>query len=378
MDVDALQDEVDEWVREGIITEAQAEAIRSRYEDEAQGRSRAVLALSVVGAALVLAGVTLFLATNWSDLSRPMRATVLIVAPTLAYVAGGFGYRRNAPRIGLALCALGTLLIGPSVFLFDDLFALALADGWLYLAWLTVALPVGHVLGSRTVTGFGLLVLVALFATLTEPADPAAAVGLLGVALFALGHAVSTPTGRGVADDRIAWTYRTGGVAITLATLLVLTTVEWRFARFGVEATATLFASGVGALAGVLWLFSAGRRDHAGWAVSGVLAVSVSVCAATLAPERLPELVGFAGIHAAALGGLVSTGYLGYRMRSRTLADLAALGGLIQTLSFVSATVVDELSGSVALVIAGFVLLAVGIGLERGRRSMIARFDASE
>ena len=377
MDVDALQDEVDEWVREGIVTEAQAEAILSRYEDEAKGRPRAVLALSVVGAALVFAGVTLFLATNWNDLARPVRAAVLVAAPAITYIGGWLGYRRNTPRIGLALCALGTLLVGPSVFLFDDLFAFSLADSWLYLTWAAVALPVGRALGSRVVTGLGLLVLVALIVALTEPADPTASVGLLGVGLFALGHAVSVTMNR-TDEDRIAWTYRTGGIAITLATLLVLTTVEWRFASFDVELTATLLATGFGAFAGVLWLFYTDRRDRAGWAVSGVLAVAASISVATLAPETVPELVAFVGVHAAVLVGLVATGYLGYRMRSRALVDLATLGGLIQTLSFISATVVDELSGAVALVVAGCVLLAVGVGLERGRRSMLARFGTPE
>ena len=32
MDPDALRDEVDTWVRDGVITEAQAEAILGRYE----------------------------------------------------------------------------------------------------------------------------------------------------------------------------------------------------------------------------------------------------------------------------------------------------------------------------------------------------------
>jgi uncharacterized membrane protein len=61
MDPDALREEADEWVREDIITESQAEAILARYEDEDPGRSRVVGALS--GAvALVVAGLLLLAA----------------------------------------------------------------------------------------------------------------------------------------------------------------------------------------------------------------------------------------------------------------------------------------------------------------------------
>jgi len=39
----------------------------------------------------------------------------------------------------------------------------------------------------------------------------------------------------------------------------------------------------------------------------------------------------------------------------------------------VEATVVGALSGSVALVVAGVVLLGAGVALERGRRSLLSR-----
>ena len=364
MDTDALQAEVDEWVHDGIITEAQAEQILARYETDEPRRSRAVLALSLVGTGLVFVGITLYLGTNWELLPRLARAAVLVAAPGLAYVGGFAAYGRGAHRIGHALIVLGAVLVGPSIFLFDDLFALGLADTWLLLAWTAVALPTGEVLDSRVGTGFGLLVLVASVVTLVEPADPVPVIGLLGIVLFALGH---RRTGR------VGVTYRAGGVAVTLGSLLVLTTVERNFFRFELEPTAMLFAGVFGALAGALWLHAAGERAGSHWTATAIGALGLSVVTAGLAPETVPGLVGFLGVHLAALGGLLATGLLGYRTRSRTLIDLAALGGLLQTLSFVASTVVDGLSGSIALVVAGLVLLAAGLALERGRRSLLAK-----
>lgn len=363
MDPDALEEEVEKWVRDGIITEAQAEEILARYEGDRSRGSRVVLALSLVGGALVFAGVTLFLATNWEQLPRPARAAVLVAGPGLAYTGGAAAYNRNLPRIGLTLCVLGAVLVGPSLFLFEDLLHLDIATAWLLLAWTAVALPTGHALDSRAGTGFGLLVLVALVVELVEPAEPVPVVGLLGVVLFALGHTRSGP---------VAWTYHVGGAAVTLGALLVLTTLDGRFDRFDLDLTAPLVAGIAGAIASVGWLGYSGDRNGSTWAGVGTLVLGGSVAVAALAPGTVPELLAFAGTHLAALVGLVVTGYLGYRTRSRRFIDLATVGGLLQTLSFVAATVIGELSGALALVVAGLVLLASGAALERGRRSLLA------
>lgn len=364
MDADALRDEVREWVRDGIITDEQADEIVARYEDDDPGRSRIVLALSLVGTVLVFVGVALFLATNWGALPRAARAAVLVLGPGLAYGLGIAAYGRSAPRVGHALCLLGAVLVGPSLVLFDDLFVLGLAGGWLLFAWTAVALPTGHALDSRVGTGIGLLVLVALAVELAEPADPLPVVGSLGIVLFALGYART---------GRVPWTYRTGGAAVTLGALLVLTTLEGRFVRFELEPTAVLAAVLVGSLVGAGWLGYTGERAGSGWVTASLVALFGSVTVAALAPGTVPGPFAFVGTHLAALVGLLATGYLGYRTRSRPLIDLAALGGLFQTLSFVAATVVDGLSGSVALIVAGLVLLGAGLVLERGRRSLLAR-----
>jgi uncharacterized membrane protein len=364
MDPDALQEEVDEWVREGVIDESQAEAILARYEDESAGRSRVVVALSLVGAALVFAGVVLFLATNWEDLPRAARMAILVAGPALAYVSGIVAYDRSVPRIGHALCVLGAVLVGPSLFLFDDLLILGIGTEWLLFGWTVAILPTAHALGSRVAAGIGLAVVLALVLTLSSPDDPVPAVGLLGVALFALGH---------TREGAVQWTYRVGGVAFALGTLVVMTTLEGQFELYAFGPPAVVGGTAVGALLGVGWLFAAGNRDAGGWAGFAVVALAVVTALATAAPDTVPGLVAFLGVHAAAVAGLATTGYLGYRRRSRAYIDLAVIGALLQSLSFVEATVVDALSGSVALVVAGLLLLAAGVALERGRRSLLSR-----
>jgi uncharacterized membrane protein len=365
MDPDALRDEVEAWVRDGIITEAQAEAILERYEEDG-GRSRAVLALSAVGAALVLVGVTLFLATNWEGLPTGAQVVVLLAAPGLAYAGGGVAYRRALSRIGLACSLLGSVLVGPSLFLLADLASAEIATVWLLSVWATVALSTGHALGSRAGVGIGLAVLVALVADLAAPADPVPAVAFLGIALFALADRH---------DDGIEWTYRTGGAILALSGLLFLTTLEGRYAGFDVGPSAILVATVLAGFVGVGWLSLRDDRCDAAWAATTAVALGAATGLAVLAPDRLPGLVAFLGGHVATLGGVGATGYLGYRRGSRRLVDLAALSALGQTLSFVASTVVDALSGSIALVVAGLILLGAGVALERGRRRLLSRLD---
>jgi len=366
MDPDALRAEVDEWVRDGIITEAQAEAIRSRYDEEDPGRSRAVVALSVVGAALVFVGLTLFLATNWNDLPTAAQVAVLLCGPGLAYLGGAIAYRRSVPRAGLSLSLLGAVLAGPSLFLLADLAPPAIADAWILLAWTAVALPTGHALGSRAGVGIGLVVLAGLVVELAGPGDPVTPLALLGVVLFGIA---------GYQRDRVGWTYRAVGAGFALLGMLVLTTLDGQFDRFDPGSSPVLVAVAVGAVAAIVWLQSSGDRPGFAWAATATAAVGVGTAAALAGPDPLPNAAALAVVHLAALAAVVATGYYGYRVGSRRFVDLAAVAALGQTLSFVAATVVDALSGSIALVVAGAVLIAAGVGLERGRRSVLARFE---
>lgn len=365
MDPDALQDEVDAWVRDGIITESQAEAILARYENDGE-RSRVVVGLSVVGSVLVFVGITWFLATNWENLSTAARIVVLLAAPGLAYAGGIAAYRRSLPRIGLACSLLGSVLAGPSLFLLADLAAVEIARVWLFFAWTAIALPTGHALNSRAGVGIGIAVLAGLVAELAGPADPLPPVAFLGIALFALADRQR---------DRVKWAYRSGGATLALSGALLLTTLDGRYGWFDPGPSAVLVTTIIASVVGAGWLLSQGDRHAAGWTGTAVVAIGAATGLATLAPDTLPDIAAFLGSHVTMLVVVAATGYFGYRSGSRRFVDLAALAALGQTLSFVASTVVDSLSGSVALVVAGLILLGAGMTLERGRRTVLARLD---
>lgn len=375
MDPDALRSEVEEWVRDGIITEGQAEAILARYDsDEADStdtRSRVVLALSVVGAALVFVGVVLFLATNWDDLPTAAQVAVLLAGPGLAYLGGGVAYRHTLPRAGLALSLLGAVLVGPSLFFLADLAPASIDESWLLFAWTAVALTTGHALVSRVGTGLGLAVLGALVADIARPGEPAVSVGLLGIGLFVLAGSRAHRSGH------IARTYRAVGAAFALGCVLFFTTLDGRFDRFEPTVSATLVAVAAGAVLGTVWLSLQRERDSSRWAALTTGTVAVGTVVAAVTTGTVPGWAGLGVVHVTSIATVGATALYGYRTGSRWFVDLSAVAALAQSLSFVSATVVDALSGSVALVVAGMVLIGAGVALERGRRTVLARLDGA-
>lgn len=61
-----LPGEVQTWVREGLIGQAQGEAILGRYAEDGGRSLRFVRVISIAGAVLLSAGIILIIAHNWN------------------------------------------------------------------------------------------------------------------------------------------------------------------------------------------------------------------------------------------------------------------------------------------------------------------------
>lgn len=72
-----LQEELADLVAGGTINEDSAQAIARYYAAKAPpSRNFGFLLLSVVGSALVAAGIILLVAHNWDEFSRPVRSAI--------------------------------------------------------------------------------------------------------------------------------------------------------------------------------------------------------------------------------------------------------------------------------------------------------------
>jgi uncharacterized membrane protein len=156
------------WVDAGLISQEQADAIRSHEEDAAHGERRglAVQTLASVGAIVAGLGVILFFAANWDAIPRPTRVAALLATIAAAY---GAGYvlrhvRATRPRVGEALLLLGAIAFGASLFLVGQMYHVQAHDPLPFLLWSAAALPTAWAVRSRWIATLGLLTLSAWLA----------------------------------------------------------------------------------------------------------------------------------------------------------------------------------------------------------------------
>lgn len=394
MDTDELREASEEWVEEGLVTAEQAAAIREHHAEGDDRGSRLAVVVSLMGATLLGIGVIWALATSWEAIPRLVRTAILVLTPPTFAVAGEALVRDRAPRVGNALWILAVAVVGPASAVLVDLWGVDPGTEWLLVVWAAVALPVGHARRSRLTTALGLAAAAGAIAVIESAAGLPVAVGFLGVVVIALGERAGGRDGAvagrdaGSGDGRrtdpdwaggtdLGDVYRLVGVALLAATLLFVSSQEWRYDRVAPEATPVGIATAAGALGAIAatrWLVRANRldRETAALTALGTVAVALAATAVALVPPT-PAVLAFALVHVGLLGVLLAAVAVAVERRSPALVNLVAVAFFLQVLAFLAATVADAVSGSAVLVITGIVLLLAALALERGRRDVLDR-----
>lgn len=377
MDDDAVATATERWVEAGILDEETAAAIR-RFEtdrdEEGFVQRRLARIVGLMGAVLVGAGILASLAANWESLSEAVRTGVLVAAPILSASAGVLLDRRGLPLGGRALWVLGAFLVGPSTGLLAEMHAPQMELFGLLLVWGLVALPMGHAFESRLATGLGIATLL-LAAVDAAPSETGAFVAAaLGAVVIAAVIPLRSRT------PRLITTYQVVGFAPVIVTLLWLNTMDGRL-ELDIEWGASLFVAIALAIAAVglgvvRWQNTRLESGH-GLAISIPLLGTILALLVIGIEHVLPDLVAYLAVQTILLGVLLGIVLVGVWLGSRVLINLVALGFLLQVGTLLL-TVADHLSGALALIVAGLVLLVVAIGLERGRRRLFRRLGRRE
>ena len=145
-----LQGQLPELVSRGVLSGEAAERIRQHYGEAAEqsGRRIALTVCSILGAALIGAGIILVLAHNWEDMPRAIRTAIalapLAVAQALALWILTTGRTSSAWREGIATFL--TLAIGASIALVAQTYNIPGDGGTFTLTWMLLALPIAYVL----------------------------------------------------------------------------------------------------------------------------------------------------------------------------------------------------------------------------------------
>jgi uncharacterized membrane protein len=342
---EGLRRELPAWRAEGLVTDETARALAARYDlasVEAGGPS--FLAVYVLGALLVGAGVVSLVAWHWEAMSAPAKLATLAVAMIAAHGAGFALWRGGtAQRLGHALTVLGTLVFGASIGLVAQIFHVS--GAW----W-----------GAFGAFSLGALAAAFLYESLPHLLLSAVA----GLWLF----------GPGLASD-----HALAGVALGYASAAAVAALAWR------ERSRALLA--VGAIGVALTLASALDALRADEAVLPmVAALGATLAAAALVvrdPARLPlgaaaRLVGRLAFYGAAY--LLSFHDVASHLRFEQGVTREIALGVLPLLAAAAAALavglrrddVDPLARGEAMLLGATVLaMGAGLSLEAGRGAVV-------
>lgn len=148
-----LYEELPDLVGKGVLPAESAEKLRQHYGEPATGsRNWAIVLFSILGGALIGAGIILLLAHNWDELTRPVRAMISFLPLVAALGLAGFVVAKKRESAGWCEGA-GTfwvLAIGATISLVAQTYHIGGDFPAFVLTWSLAALPIVYLLNCST------------------------------------------------------------------------------------------------------------------------------------------------------------------------------------------------------------------------------------
>jgi predicted membrane protein DUF2157 len=379
-----LEKKIESWLSAGVI-DAGAGA-RIRTFEESQGSSERlrwpVLLAVALGGVLLCAGVLLFVAAHWDELSPAWRFTLVLVLVAVFPIAGALTEERFS-ALSTTFYAIGTVCVGAGIFLTAQIFnlqehwptgilmwAVGALAGWLLLRhWTQAALLAllvpgwlvgewevrtqGFAVSNRLITEGLVLLAITYLSARTSGEDSSVRRALAWIG----GLAVLPLSVWAFVEGRETWGW--GGQNRTgISPLLQIT--GWAIAICAPLALAFVLrkkASWTNVVA-VIWVLVIGTFRSTHENTGGNLSIFVWD---SLGPYF------WAGVGAL---GMVAWGLL---ERRRERINLGVAGFALTVIIFYFSDVMDKLGRSASLIGLGVLFLFGGWALERARRQLVAR-----
>jgi uncharacterized membrane protein len=382
-----LDKRLERWVSAGVVDAGTATRIRT-FEESRSSSERLrwpVLLAVALGGVLLCAGILLFVAAHWDELSPAWRFTLVLFLVALFPIAGALTEERF-PALSTTFYAIGTICVGAGIFLTAQIFnlqehwptgilmwAIGALAGWLLLrhwtqAALLALLVPGWLVGEWEVRTQGFVV-----------SNRALTEGLLLMAITYLGARTSAEDS--AARRALAWI---GGIA--LLPLGVWAFVEprenwgwWGWPnRPGISTTLRIGGWAIAICAPLALAFV--LRKSAAW-TNAIAAVWVLVIATFHAPQedaggKLP-IFAWNSLGPYFWAGVGALGMVGWGLleRRRERINLGVAGFALTVIIFYFSDVMDKLGRSASLIGLGVLFLFGGWALERTRRQLVARIS---
>jgi uncharacterized membrane protein len=370
-----LEQELHQWVDAGVIDPQTADRIRAFASSPKSPGLRwpAVLAIAF-GAIMVGAGVLLFVAAHWDDLSPAQRFLMVLAMVTGFHLAAGALMPRMR-ALGLALHAVGTVALGGGIFLAGQIFNLqehwpggillwaigAALSWWVLRDWLQATLAAllipawiasewcvrgEHLRGTDEFLFQFLAVLAFTYLSARRRDDESNFRRALGW----IGGLALLPLVMMIASDEM-WSRNLG------AEMSITHRVAGYVMAFGLPLLAAWFLRGKAAL----------------WNVLFALWVLVLELVTDRGTYGSGDVFREMGVYALCAAGSIGLTYWGIEERRRERINLGVAGFGITIMVFYFSSVMDKLGRSASLVGFGLLFLLGGWKLEQLRRKLVAR-----
>jgi uncharacterized membrane protein len=376
---DVLNKRLDRWIGAGLMDANAAARIRTFEESERskEGLRWPVLLALALGGVLLCAGVLLFVAAHWDQLSPTWRFTLVLLLTGLFPIAGALTADRF-PALAATFYAVGTICVGAGIFLTAQIFNLQ--EHWPsgILVW-----SIGALAGWLILRQWPQSVLLALLVPAwlagewqvrTEGYSSSSRLILDGLLLLSFTY-LTARTGEEDSVPRrgLAWV---GG--ISLLPLAILAFIEQReslwFWRGRPELPGMVGVVGWIIAVGAPLLLAFFLRRKIAW-VNALSAVWVLVIGtfhpAAAGPPRIYAWNALGPYFWAGLGALGLIGWGLLERRSERI-NLGVAGFALTVVIFYFSDVMDKLGRAASLIGLGVLFLFGGWTLERMRRKLVA------
>lgn len=364
------------WRAAGVIdgdTVSRIQAFELAQAPSTRLRWPVIVAL-VFGALMIAAGVLLFVAAHWDEMSPGARFATLLSKVALFHAAGAFT-RERSPKLSSALHGVGTAVLGAVIFLAAQVFNLQSHWPSGILMW-AIGATIGWLLLDRDWVQGGMAAILIPFwlggewseATTQgwRTFDGANRIESFGFLLLAITYL----SARRGSDDSplrksLAWI---GGLALIPFVFYAISAGEigsWVFPRLGALPLSLSVLGWAIVLAAPLGLALLLRKRAAKW---NLLAALWAWGLGIMPSGELP-LYAWCALGAA---GLIAWGVHESR---RERINLGMAGFAITLLAFYFSSVMDKLGRSLGLMGLGFLFLIGGWQLERLRRRLNSRIS---
>ena len=379
-----LDKQLERWVSAGVVDATTAARIRTLEQSQGSGESLRwpVLLAVALGGLLLGAGVLLFVAAHWDELSPGWRFTLVIVLVAVFPIAGAMTEERF-PALSTTFYTIGTICVGAGIFLTAQVFNLQ--EHWPsgILMWTIGALAAWLLLRHATQAALMALLVPAWLAGEWEVRTVGFAVSnrLLseGLLLTAIAYLCARTNGEDSAARRaLTWI---GGLAVL--PLSVVAFVEghesWGWGwqnRPGISPLLHAIGWAIAICAPLALAFV--LRKTAAWtnAIAAVWVLVIGTFSVTPGDTN-----GNLSIFAwnslgpyfwAGVGALGMVGWGLLERRSERI-NLGIAGFALTVIIFYFSDVMDKLGRSASLIGLGVLFLLGGWALERTRRQLLAR-----